>query len=72
MVLRNRKGCSKFPKICIPNIGIIKLDKLTTLDIQKLYNKAKGRAKRYEGMKDLSLSAKTIRGLHAMLRQCLD
>lgn len=23
-------------------------------------------------MKDLSLSAKTIRGLHAMLRQCLD
>ncbi len=28
--------------------------------------------KRYEGMKDLSLSNKTIRGLHAMLRQCLD
>ena len=61
-------------KHIIPNIGKIKLDKLTTLDIQKFYNKAKakGRVKRYEGMKDLSLSAKTIRGLHAMLRQCLD
>ena len=61
-------------KHIIPNIGKIKLNKLTTLDIQKFYNKAKtkGRVKRYEGMKDLSLSAKTIRGLHAMLRQCLD
>ena len=61
-------------KHIIPNIGKIKLDKLTTLDIQKFYNKAKtkGRIKRYEGMKALSLSAKTIRGLHAMLRQCLD
>ena len=54
-------------KHIIPSIGKIKLDKLTTLDIQKFYNKAKdrGRVKRYEGMKDLSLSAKTI------LRQCL-
>lgn len=61
-------------KHIVPNIGKIKLNKLTTLDIQKFYNKAKtkGRVKRYEGMKDLSLSAKTIRGLHAMLRQCLD
>ena len=61
-------------KHIVPNIGKIKLNKLTTLDIQKFYNKAKikGRVKRYEGMKDLSLSNKTIRGLHAMLRQCLD
>ena len=61
-------------KHIVPNIGKIKLNKLTTLDIQKFYNKAnaKGRVKRYEGMKDFSLSAKTIRGLHAMLRQCLD
>lgn len=61
-------------KHIVPNIGKIKLSKLTTLDIQKFYNKAKtkGRVKRYESMKDLSLSAKTIRGLHAMLRQCLD
>ena len=61
-------------KHIVPNIGKIKLSKLTTLDLQKFYNKAKtkGRVKRYEGMKDLSLSNKTIRGLHAMLRQCLD
>ena len=61
-------------KHIIPNIGKIKLDKLTTLDIQKFYNKAKtkGRVKRYEGMKDLSLSARTVRGLHAMLRTALD
>ncbi len=61
-------------KHIVPNIGKIKLNKLATLDIQKFYNKAKtkGRVKRYDNMKDLSLSAKTIRGLHAMLRQCLD
>ena len=61
-------------KHIIPGIGKIKLRKLTTLDIQKFYNKTKqgGRVQRYEGMKDLSLSNKTIRGLHAMLRQCLE
>ena len=43
-------------KHIIPNIGKIKLNKLTTLDIQKFYNKAKikGRVKRYESMKDLT------------------
>ena len=61
-------------KHIVPNIGKIKLNKPTTLDVQKFYNKAKikGRVKRYEGMKDLSLSNKAIRSLHAMLRQCLD
>ncbi len=61
-------------KHIVPNIGKIKLSKLTTLDIQKFYNKAKtkGRVKRYEGMQNLSLSNKTIRGLHAVLRQCLN
>ena len=57
-----------------PRIGNIKLNKLTTLDLQIFYNevKAGGRVQRYEGMTDLSLSSKTIRGLHAMLRQCLE
>ena len=57
-----------------PRIGNIKLTKLTTLDLQKFYNevKAGGRVQRYEGMTDLSLSSKTIRGLHTMLRQCLE
>ena len=58
----------------VPNIGKIKLEKLTTLDLQKFYNKTKtgGRVEKYDGMADKSLSARTVRGLHAMLRQCLD
>lgn len=61
-------------KHIVPGIGKIKLNKLTTLDLQQFYNKAKekGRVQRYEGMPDLSLSSKTVRGLHALLRQCLD
>ena len=61
-------------KHIIPHIGKIKLNKLTTLDLQQFYNKVKegGRVQRYEGMQDLSLSNKTVRGLHAMLRQCLE
>ena len=58
----------------VPRIGDIKLTALTTLQIQKFYNetKAHGRVQRYENMDDLSLSNKTIHGLHTMLRQCLE
>ena len=58
----------------VPRIGDIKLTALTTLQIQKFYNetKADGRVQRYENMDDLSLSNKTIRVLHTMLRQCLE
>ena len=58
----------------VPNIGKIKLEKLTTLDLQKFYNKTKnsGRVEKYEGMEDKTLSARTVRGLHAMLRTALD
>ena len=58
----------------VPRIGEIKLTALTTLQIQKFYNETKthGRVQRYENMDDLSLSNKTIRGLHTMLRQCLE
>ncbi|WP_298021172.1 site-specific integrase [uncultured Dysosmobacter sp.] len=61
-------------KHIVPRIGKIMLRKLTTLDIQKFYNKSResGRVQRYEGMEDLHLSNKTIRGLHAVLRQCLE
>ena len=64
---------SQQPSI-VPRIGNIKLAALTTLQIQKFYNetKAHGRVQRYENMDDLSLSNKTIRGLHTMLRQCLE
>lgn len=52
-----------------PNIGKLKLEKLTTLDLQKFYNQIQksGRVEKYEGIKDKSLSARTVRGLHAML-----
>ena len=58
----------------VPDIGKIKLRKLTTLDIQKFYNKTweSGRIRRYEGMEISGLSNKTVRSLYAMLRQCLD
>lgn len=61
-------------KHIIPRIGKTKLRKLTTLDIQKFYNETResGRVQRYEGMENTGLSNKTIRGLHAMLRQCLE
>jgi integrase len=58
----------------VPNIGSIKLDKLTTLDIQKFYNKMKssGRVQRFKEMKSLGLSNKTVRGLHTMFHGCLE
>ncbi len=58
----------------VPNIGSIKLNKLTTLDLQKFYNQTRqsGRAEKYKGMEDRSLSVRTVRWLHAMLRQCLE
>ena len=58
----------------VPGIGKIRLRKLTTLDIQKFYNRTRegGRIQRYEGMEISGLSNKTIRSLHAILRQCLD
>ena len=58
----------------VPAIGDIKLSQLTTMDLQRFYNRVKkgGRVKRYDGMKDRSLSARTVRGLHAMLHLCLE
>lgn len=58
----------------VPALGDIKLCKLTTLELQQFYNqvKAGGRVKKYDGMKDRSLSARTVRGLHIMLHLCLN
>ena len=58
----------------VPGIGEIKLEKLTTLDLQMFYNETKsgGRVEKYKGMKDKSLSVRTVRGIHAMLRTALD
>ena len=58
----------------LPKIGDIQLNKLTTLDVQRMYNKTKtsGRVKRYKNMTDLSVSNRVVRGIHILLHQCLE
>lgn len=58
----------------IPAIGKIKMEKLTSLDIQKMYNKIKtsGRVQRYEHMKEKGLSNRFVRGVHMVLHEALD
>jgi len=63
-------------KHIVPGIGSIKLDKLTTLQIQQFYNKMKtsGRVQRYEHieLKDKGLSNRFIRGVHGVLNSALE
>ena len=63
-------------KHIVPGIGSIKLDKLTTLQIQRFYNKLKisGRVQRYDHiqLKDKGLSNRFIRGVHSLLHAALD
>ena len=58
----------------IPYIGHIKLNKLTTRDIQKLYNDLKdhGRVREVQKTKNPGLSNSYVRGLHMMLHNCLE
>ena len=58
-----------------PNIGDLPLNKLTTLDLQKLYKKllSTGRVKRLEAKhQPKGLSAKTVRNLHQVISSALD
>jgi len=57
----------------IPNIGDTLIGKLTSLEIQQMYNKIKtsGRVQRYKNMTDLSVSNRLVRGVHMLLHQCL-
>ena len=63
-------------KHIVPGIGNIRLDKLTTIQIQQFYNKLKtsGRVQRYEHieLKDKGLSNRFIHGIHGVLRSALD
>ena len=63
-------------KHIVPGIGSIKLDKLTTLQIQQFYNKLKtsGRVQRYEHieLKNKGLSNRFIRGVHGVLNSALE
>lgn len=58
----------------IPNIGQIKLMKLTGTHIQNMYNKEKteGRVKRFENQIETGLSNRTVRGIHMVLHQALE
>ena len=58
-----------------PNIGNIPLEKLTTMDLQKLYRTllTKGRVERIEAEKQPSgLSAKTVRNINQVISSALD
>jgi Site-specific recombinase XerD len=58
----------------IPRIGEVKLNTLTPIQVQRFYNDVKsgGRIKRNEKITDLSLSNRTVRGLHMLLHNCLE
>ena len=58
-----------------PNIGSIPLEKLTTMDLQKLYRKllTKGRVERIESKEQpKGLSAKTVRNINQVISSALD
>ena len=58
----------------IPAIGDIPLNKLTTRDLQKLYNdlQSNGRLRKVQKKKKPGLSNSTVRGIHMMLHNALD
>ena len=60
----------------IPGIGNVSLDKLTTIQIQRFYNNLQksGRVQRknFPELKDKSLSPRVVRGVHTLLRNCLE
>ena len=58
----------------IPAIGDIPLNKLTTRDLQKLYNdlQSNGRLRKVRKKEKPGLSNSTVRGIHMMLHNALD
>ncbi len=60
----------------IPKLGDIKLDKLTTIQIQKFYNdlRKNGRIQRYKHieLKDKGVSVRMVRGIHTLLNNALE
>ena len=58
----------------IPMIGNIKLEKLTSRDIQKMYNEVREHGRIRESQKDSNpgMSASYVRGLHMMMHNCLN
>ena len=60
----------------IPKLEDIRLDKLTTIQIQKFYNdlQKNGRVQRYKHieLKNKGLSVRVVRGIHTLLNNCLE
>ena len=60
----------------VPELGNTPLEKLTTIQIQKFYNdlQKSGRIQRYTHikLKDKGLSTRVVRGIHALLNNCLE
>ena len=61
-------------KHVIPRIGDIKLNKLTSREIQKMYKdlQENGRLRKSQKSKQPGLSNSTVRGIHMMLHNALD
>jgi len=57
-----------------PYVGAVPLARLSSLDLQKLYNKLKtsGRIQTDHALPNPGLSAKTVRSIHMMLSSCLE
>ena len=60
----------------VPELGNTPLEKLTTIQIQKIYNdlQKSGRIQRYTHikLKDKGLSTRVVRGIHTLLNNCLE
>ena len=57
----------------VPAIGMVKLKRLTAIQIQQMYNnsKAKGRVQRFETQTNAALSDSTVRRIHMVLSSAL-
>ena len=57
----------------VPAIGMVKLKRLTAIQIQQMYNnsKAKGRVQRFDTQTNAALSGSTVRRIHMVLSSAL-
>ena len=57
----------------VPAIGMVKLKRLTAIQIQQMYNdsKARGRVQRFEKQTNTALSGSTVRRIHMVLSSAL-
>ncbi len=69
-----RPSTAEYYRRSIPRIGDIKLNRLTSRDIQKLYRdlQENGRMREVQRSKNPGLSNATVRGIHMMLHNALD